>query len=711
MTTADLRRLQSSLLLAAGVFAVVQLFHWIFPSVLDLWNEQLNDKFLSLKASSVSFQVPYDDSLVFVDLNNTSLRALKDYHPSRRHHARAIRNLAEMNVALIMYDFIFAGKSDEEIDRQLIDATMLARSIIYGMAFRLSPVPQPPNSASEDTDEADLKYLDETTWKIKTAEALPRLDYGVSPIITLTGVSELSLGTGFLTLTPDRDGVIRRLPLAVRYKDGFYPSFALKAVCEFLKVPAGNIILGPHSLTLLQATHPGTFSKKDIVIPLDPNGFMRINFAGPWGRMQHYNFSDIFFASDDPGRMELWQDELHGKIVLVSDISTGSADMGQVPVDELYPLSGVHANSVNTILTGSFVHDLGWPWVAAIELILISAVTALSAHRSAVVFSLGSLGLAAGLFSAAGISILLGNLLIPVIKPLLILFLVWAGLSTLNAVRNARTQAEIERARRVAERELEIGRKIQAGFLPARLPNPAGWQIAAYFRPALQVSGDFYDVFELAGGRCLGIVIADVCDHGVGSALFMALSRSLIRAFALQNADRLAVRPGEAAGWSHALALDTVRQTNAYIADNHGDAGMFATLFLGILDPDSGSLTYVNGGHEPPLFLRHGRDPVYLKATGLAVGALSESAYTSKVIQFEPGDRLILYTDGLTDAEGEAAAHFSKERLVRLVSEDTADAQSAVDRVIRALNSHVGSGSPADDVTLVFLYRSHSSFS
>jgi sigma-B regulation protein RsbU (phosphoserine phosphatase) len=368
----------------------------------------------------------------------------------------------------------------------------------------------------------------------------------------------------------------------------------------------------------------------------------------------------------------------------------------------------VHANSVNTILTGSFVRDLGWPWVVAIEIILISAVIVLSVHRSALLYSLASLGLAGSLFTAAGVSIFIGNLLIPVIKPLLILFLGWTGLSTLNAVQNARTQAEIERARRVAERELEIGRKIQAGFLPARLPTPDGWQIAAHFQPALQVSGDFYDVFELAGGRCIGIVIADVCDHGVGSALFMALTRSLIRAFALQNADRLAVQSAETAGWSPTLALDTVRQTNAYITDNHDEAGMFATLFLGILDPNTGSLTYVNGGHEPPVFLRHSRTPVYLKATGLAVGALPETTYTSNVIQFEPGDRLILYTDGLTDAESEAAAHFSKERLVQLIFEDTADAQAIVDRVIRALNVHVGSGSPADDVTLVSIYRSHS---
>jgi sigma-B regulation protein RsbU (phosphoserine phosphatase) len=281
----------------------------------------------------------------------------------------------------------------------------------------------------------------------------------------------------------------------------------------------------------------------------------------------------------------------------------------------------------------------------------------------------------------------------------------WSGLSTWHALENARVQAEIERARQVAERELEIGRKIQAGFLPDRIPTPPGWEIAAHFQPALQVSGDFYDVFEVAGGRCLGVVIADVCDHGVGSALFMALTRSLIRAFALQSADRLGAAAAEPMQWSQALALETVHQTNAYITDNHGEAGMFATLFLGILDPVTGRLTYVNGGHEPPLYLRRGQPAAYLKATGLAVGALPDAPFRAESVTFSPGDSLFLYTDGVTDADDFAGAHFSKQRLVGLVSEKQDTARSLLDGVIEALNAHVRGHSPADDITLLAISR------
>jgi sigma-B regulation protein RsbU (phosphoserine phosphatase) len=299
-----------------------------------------------------------------------------------------------------------------------------------------------------------------------------------------------------------------------------------------------------------------------------------------------------------------------------------------------------------------------------------------------------------------------GSLLVPAVKPLVVMLLGWSGLSTWHAIENARVRAEIERARQVAEHELEIGRKIQAGFLPDHIPVPHGWEIAAHFQPALQVSGDFYDVFEIAGGRYLGVVIADVCDHGVGSALFMALTRSLIRAFALQRAEHREAAHADPSECSHqTLALETIRQANAYITDNHGEAGMFATLFLGILDPATGRLTYINGGHEPPLFLRSGQPAAYLKATGLAVGVLPDAPYRTESVSFHPGDCLILYTDGVTDADDLAGVHFSKPRLVSLISNSGADAQTLVDAVVAALNAHVGKGSPADDVTLMVIRK------
>lgn len=702
MTIADPRQRRKPIWLAAGVLVAVNLFYFLWPGFFDTWNERLNDQFLSLRTSYAAFSPPYDETVVHVDLNNTSLRALKDYHPTRAHYARVIHNLGAMNVAVQMCDIIFAGETSSENDQRLLDATRRSRDVVFGMAFRLSAAAGRADGI-EDPETRD--YLRKTAWKIPAERGAARFFHGVDPLITLVPLAERSLGTGFLTLFLDPDGVIRRLPLIVRFENDFYPSFTLKSVCAFLKVPPEKIVLDRGAIILQDAVRPGRAQGISLRIPIDSRGCMRVNFAGPWGRMKHYNFSDIYAASDDPDLLDEFRDELEGRITLLSDISTGSADMGQVPIDEAYPLSGVHANAVNTILSGSFIREVPAPTTIVMEIILLLGVTALSFHRSALVSAAGTVGLGSLFAASAGVVFLQWSILIPAVKPLFVMVLGWAGLSTWRALEDARVRTEIERARQVAERELEIGRQIQAGFLPARLPAPSGWEIAAHFQPALQVSGDFYDVFEIAGGRCLGVVIADVCDHGVGSALFMALTRSLIRAFALQSAGRLGADANEPGHWSHALALETVRQTNAYIADNHGEAGMFATLFLGILDPAAGRLTYVNGGHEPPLFLRKGQPVVYLKATGLAVGAMPDSPYRTESIVFQPGDSLVLYTDGVTDADDDAGAQFSKQRLVSLVSEKSEPAQSLLGLVIASLNAHVGKASPADDITLLVIRK------
>ena len=255
------------------------------------------------------------------------------------------------------------------------------------------------------------------------------------------------------------------------------------------------------------------------------------------------------------------------------------------------------------------------------------------------------------LVGAAGILFAAGNWIVPVAQPLLILLLGWAGVSVRQAVENAHKRAEIQRARQIAEHELDIGRKIQSGFLPADLPAPKGWQIAAHFQPALQVSGDFYDVFEMAGGRYTGIVMADVCDHGVGSALFMALTRSLLRAYALQDTAKMEAAPEDFQAWSESVAVDAIRQTNEYIAGTHGEASMFATLFFGILV----MLTPLFHGVGPHHFNKEytwpykgiiaGFDPVAVDSVGLQIIQSRRREYFGEDKPLNPPAKHILLAD------------------------------------------------------------------
>ncbi|NEP40917.1 MAG: SpoIIE family protein phosphatase, partial [Okeania sp. SIO2H7] len=172
---------------------------------------------------------------------------------------------------------------------------------------------------------------------------------------------------------------------------------------------------------------------------------------------------------------------------------------------------------------------------------------------------------------------------------------------------------KVEAYSQALNKELEKGREIQKNFLPPTIVQKPNLETAVFFEPARQVAGDFYDVFDLAN-NCVGLVIADVCDKGVGAALFMALFRSLIRIFSMDtklrgNASAILkanlpvngewIGESTATNVAHLNALQAVSLTNNYVAEYHGELGMFATLFFGVLEPETGLLTYINGGHEP----------------------------------------------------------------------------------------------------------------
>ncbi|HVS02393.1 MAG TPA: SpoIIE family protein phosphatase [Thermoanaerobaculia bacterium] len=262
---------------------------------------------------------------------------------------------------------------------------------------------------------------------------------------------------------------------------------------------------------------------------------------------------------------------------------------------------------------------------------------------------------------------------------------------------------------RSIERELEIGRQIQSAFLPRRLPEPAGWEIAALSQPARQVGGDFYDAFALPGpdGERIAVAVGDVCGKGVGAALFMALFRSLLRV-TLQGGLGAGEGGAPAAGDGQAL-LAAVRATNDYVARTHGDTHMFATVFLGLLDPASGRLRYVNAGHEPPLLLAPGAPPRELAPTGPAVGLMPELPFAVGEAALAPGEVLVVLTDGVGEARDAAGGLYGEQRLRQLLAEPAASAAGLLRRIESAVGEFAGAAEPADDLTLLAVRRAESS--
>jgi len=266
------------------------------------------------------------------------------------------------------------------------------------------------------------------------------------------------------------------------------------------------------------------------------------------------------------------------------------------------------------------------------------------------------------------------------------------------------------------EFELEKGREIQREFLPSYIPDLPNWEIATCFYPAGQVSGDFYDVFILPDGN-VGLVIADVCDKGVGSALYMALFRSLIRVFAEQaiyctgpdptqiSSTPVNIETISTSANDQMARLGAVSSTNNYIANLHGRECMYATLFFGVLNPSTGILSYVNGGHEPLYVINAGSIKCRLKPTGPAVGLMPDIIFQSQEIQLEPGDLLVGYTDGVTEARSPQDELYTRDRLQSLLTQPLKSAAETLERIKTSLFTFIDIAPRSDDVTMLAVQR------
>jgi sigma-B regulation protein RsbU (phosphoserine phosphatase) len=238
--------------------------------------------------------------------------------------------------------------------------------------------------------------------------------------------------------------------------------------------------------------------------------------------------------------------------------------------------------------------------------------------------------------------------------------------------------------------------KVQASLLPEALPSVPGWEIAATWRPARETAGDFYDFIPLPDGR-LGIVIADVVDKGMGAALLMTLSRTLIRTFAADHPDH----PEQ--------LLGAVNQR--IIADLN--AGLFVTLFYGVLDPATGQLTYSNAGHPPPhIFSPLGAAQVEaLQGTGMPLGISEESQWRRATAQVPPDGLLLLYTDGVVEAQNPLGEFFGREPVLDLVQAQIGRPIGEIqDALVSTVYAFAANQPQLDDITLMLLSRAAGDF-
>lgn len=271
------------------------------------------------------------------------------------------------------------------------------------------------------------------------------------------------------------------------------------------------------------------------------------------------------------------------------------------------------------------------------------------------------------------------------------------SLQVASSVENAKQFSETEQALDIAERDLEIGRQIQSGFFPESIIKVSGWEIAAHFKAARQVAGDFYDVFSLNNNTLTVFVIADVCDKGVGAALFMVLFRSLLRAYSETKISSGNIEEG---------LKQVITETNNYIAKTHSSSNMFASVFFGVLNNSDGNILFVNAGHDSPLIINSDGSLIKkLEPTGPVVGMLPDMNFEVNSIFLNPGDMLFAFTDGTTDAVNIRNEFFGEEKLLKILTSKTTSAFSLIFNLNSALSKHIGNSSQFDDITQVIIRR------
>ncbi|MFT4603600.1 MAG: sigma-B regulation protein RsbU (phosphoserine phosphatase) [Rhodothermales bacterium] len=256
-----------------------------------------------------------------------------------------------------------------------------------------------------------------------------------------------------------------------------------------------------------------------------------------------------------------------------------------------------------------------------------------------------------------------------------------------QVVEGARLYEE-ERQLLAMRQEVQLATEIQANLLPSSAPVVQGYEFAGLSIPAKEVGGDYFDYIPMADGK-LGLTVGDVSGKGVGAALLMATSQATLRGQVVADSD-----PAVALGKTNFLMCSATRR------------GTFVTLFLAILDPETGGISYANAGHNRPFVVGPNGKFEILTTGSLVLGFLPKHTYERAETVLQPGESLVIYSDGVTEAMNPASEQFEEERLYELAKKHQGDGSSAmVDRIINEVRLFAGERAQNDDITLLIVRR------
>ncbi len=383
------------------------------PALFEPLSFQATDRLFELRAHIPSLGPKLDDAVVLIDVDDKSLKQIGTFYLGREEEARLVRNLGLAGVAAQAHDVIYAAPLPG--DEALLAATTGAGNVYFGMAAGLSE--------GERSSASTGAIPERDRWRLSIQGEVSTFFAATRPLVTFPQLAAAARGMAFLDIRVDRDGVYRLAPLLGRDGDALVPSLPLRVVCDYLGVTPDRIEVVPgHAVTLRGARRPGDEAARDIVIPIDKRGRMVVNYLGAWESLKHYPAGSIWEASDDRFAMMDLKDELQGKLALLTWVTSGSGDVGPVPGDPQFPLGGIHANVMNTILTGNFLQRLTpMTTFAVVTLPLLLMLYVASLRLRTLPFLLAGVGLVTLHVVGATAGFLWANLIVDIPGPILVL--------------------------------------------------------------------------------------------------------------------------------------------------------------------------------------------------------------------------------------------------------------------------------------------------
>jgi serine phosphatase RsbU (regulator of sigma subunit) len=491
----------------------------------------------------------------------------------------------------------------------------------------------------------------------------------------------------------DSDGVIRRMPLAFTVDGQPAPSMAAE----------------------LAARASGATVSSNVATAGSVDDTITLNFAGGADDIPTFSLADLR-ACAEKGDKDYFRRHFDGKVVLLGTVldvedrkitskrfatapEGARAERCALPAPATGPsftrntISGVYvqATAVNNLLRGDALIEFGRIGTGVASFVMAAIAVAAALAFGPAGGALGFLGLAA-IWSAGAMLAFRQGVAVPLVEPLVTAIFALGATIAYRLVVAERIVAEQVAQERAREAEMASAAAIQRAMLPAMQSKDtamSGLDIFAHMIPARDVGGDLYDVVKLDENR-LVITIGDVCDKGIPAALFMAITQTIMR---------LEVHSGED------LQAEIGSANRLLVANNR--ERMYTTLFCGVLDASSGRLTYCNCGHNPPLILR--RDAGIfesLASCGPPLGIKAAASYVAGSVELAAGDILVLYTDGVTEAETARNAQFGMERLQQtILAARGQGARRVVEHIIESVAQFTHGAPQSDDITCVAVVR------